>query len=286
MAGTYCGRSCDLCEVREQLPCRGCRHEAGQTPMGECRLADCCRNKQILQCSGCSRADSCKLLQNKDNRSRQLLEKRQQEEAETAVSKERAIRYCAVLSRGIKILSVIIIPFLLIDLMSEWMSHGVGLAGLLVAACNLVYAGVLLTLSPAERSYRWAGLTGIASALTDLAVVLVVSLSTELWTLLLTAPAMLLRVGSIYFEGKGHMTVLKGLDRALNVRWRLITAGMIVYLVGDFACVFLGPRIPVVAAMGMAFVFVLYLCMGLLKTMALYHTYLTFRAYYLNYRKI
>lgn len=286
MAGTYCGRDCSQCEVREQLRCRGCRHEPGQTSQGECRQADCCRNKQILQCSGCSRADSCKLLRNKDSRSSQLLEKQQREEAETAVSKERAIRHCAVLSRSIKILSVIIIPFLLIEFMSEWMSNGVGLMGLLVVACNLVYAGVLLLLSPAERSYRWGGILGIAAALMDLAVVLIVSMSTELWTLLLTTPAMALRVGSVYFEGKGHMTVLKGLDRSLYVRWQRITAGMIVYLVGDFICIFLGPRIPVASALGMSFVFVLYLCMALLKTMCLYQTHLTFRAYYLNYRKI
>lgn len=285
MAGTYCGKVCEECVYREQLQCRGCKHEPGLAAVGECRVADCCRSKELWQCSGCGRSEGCRLLRDVEEKPRLQLEKRKREAAETEISKERAVRHCKILCRGLKTLSVIIIPFLLIELMSEWMSNGVGLMGMIVAACNLAYAGVLLMLSPSERSYRWSGLLGIAAALTDLAVVLVVSMSTELWTLLLTAPAMLLRVGSVYFEGKGHMTVLKGLDRALHIRWKRITAGHILYLVGDFICVFLGPRIPLAAAFGMSFVFVLYLGISLLKLMCLYNTYLTFRAYYLNYHK-
>lgn len=55
---TYCGKTCAACSEKEALLCSGCKTGAE----GECKLADCCREKGHESCDTCGFHEGCATL--------------------------------------------------------------------------------------------------------------------------------------------------------------------------------------------------------------------------------
>lgn len=63
---TYCGLSCKECEYREKNNCKGCIATKGKPFHGECKVAECAKNKRVGFCGEC--ADfPCKTIEDYSN---------------------------------------------------------------------------------------------------------------------------------------------------------------------------------------------------------------------------
>ena len=66
MAETYCGKSCIECAKKEILNCPGCKAGPGRRFGGDCRLAQCTREKGHEACETCGFRGECSNLKRRE----------------------------------------------------------------------------------------------------------------------------------------------------------------------------------------------------------------------------
>lgn len=74
MSNTYCGKDCDACLYRRELPCFGC----SITGHLACPIARCCRNSRRENCCSCPTFSRCDSLRNAQNQPKDILLRREE----------------------------------------------------------------------------------------------------------------------------------------------------------------------------------------------------------------
>ena len=222
MSETYCGRNCETCAQKEALGCPGgCGLAAPR--VGECPIADCCREKGHASCATCTAQDHCFKLRDREEMPQRRYEKR----CADAARQDHLVKIAPVFAKWLRVLfwSMIVSQIFSIltneDLMilwpwMEWPGKIVGMV------CSVLLFVVLFKLSPYEKQYRTAACCHLATipiSLLTIALGLVAGEWTTLLALLAAVAIGILTFYADYKEYYAHAAVLVGLDDELSEKW-------------------------------------------------------------------
>lgn len=177
MAGSYCGKDCESCALREQLSCSGCRSGPGRTWGTECELARCCQQKGHESCQTCSFAGGCRLFSGRNEQPQYRLQERER----SAQRQQEAAKKAEVLGKWLWILFwLMIVVQPVVGLMSDetvvgWFPQLYWPGQIASLLFLLADGAILLKISEVELSYRTAGICQIVAG----AVSFVVQLFTD-----------------------------------------------------------------------------------------------------------
>lgn len=222
MSETYCGRNCETCAQKEALGCPGgCGLAAPR--VGECPVADCCREKGHASCATCTSQDHCFKLRERDEMPQRRYEKR----CADAARHDHLVKIAPVFAKWLWVLFWCMIVNQIFTILTNeelmilwpWMKWPGEIVNLI---CSVLTFVVLFKLSPYERQYRTA-------AWCELAVIPLSVLTAVLgrtageWSyvlVILMAVAVFVLVFYAYYKKfRAHAAVLVGLDDALSEKW-------------------------------------------------------------------
>ena len=217
---TYCGKSCEYCQWKEELSCEGCKNGPGQALYGDCQLAICCRERRHETCETCLEREFCSDLEKRSATPQERLERRQRElqlqERTAAIAPRVAmllgILFWLVIPRGVSVL-----------LGQETLTARLPVLGMVASVlgsvCNLAYALVLLKLAFASGKYRSAAMCSLVSWGFN-AIMLFMKASAV--TTVLVVVVMAVTLVSDYFEFHGHGELLDPLHSAQADAFRML----------------------------------------------------------------
>lgn len=246
MAETYCGKSCEACNVRDELGCPGCRVGPGRSIAGDCELASCCRTKGHDSCTTCSFRSSCGTFSCRDS----MAERRQRQRKVEAQQNEQKRERAAVLGQWLLVMFWLFIPSTVGSLMTndtvrQWLP-GLYMPGtILVTICAAAYALILLRLGKVHDRYRTAGTCHLISAGVHLVISLITGGDTPGWTLVITLPVFLVALYGTYNEYFGHGEMLEGIDQEQADKWYLLFKWEVGLQIGLIASILLVLILPV-----------------------------------------
>lgn len=222
MSETYCGRNCETCAQKEALGCPGgCGLAAPR--VGECPVADCCREKGHASCATCTSQDHCFKLRERDEMPQRRYEKR----CADAARHDHLVKIAPVFAKWLWVLFWCMIVNQIFTILTNeelmilwpWMKRPGEIVNLI---CRVLILVVLFKLSPCERQYRTAAWCHLATVPLSLLTILLGRIAGE-WTELVVV-LMVVGIGilSVYANCKqyyAHAAVLAGLDDVLSEQW-------------------------------------------------------------------
>lgn len=236
MSESFCGKSCDECTYKARLTCPGCKSGPGGITEGECRIADCCREKVYTQCSECASRQNCRLLEGRGDLPERKLRARESERDMERRLSDRAFFLC----RWIVVLFVLMIPLVLaalpefesagFKLDNDWTffaGHVSVIPALVYSAgriagfvCMLIYAVTLRVLGSKEEWYKYASFFTFAAGLGSLIITVIKRPGgTPDWFVFILVSIALLGIIGAYCECRAHANVLTGVDDRLSAEW-------------------------------------------------------------------
>lgn len=221
MAETYCGKTCADCASREQLNCPGCKLGPAQRFQCSCELAKCCREKCHDTCDSCSTVNRCGKYLSRERMPEYRI-KRQQLDTEQARS---AAERTPFLGKWLGLLFWLVVPSTLAslgsqDFIADWSPGVYWIAAVLGLVGELCYGLILLRLSAEERSYKTAGIFYLTLAGLNIASPLFSG--NNLLLPVLTIASLIFAVLRIYYEIRGHASVIDGYNDELAMHWRTL----------------------------------------------------------------
>lgn len=224
MKETFCGKSCEGCEYKEQLSCPGCRIGPGRRIYGDCGIAKCCTSKGHQDCTTCDFGESCGKL-----RGRHRMAENRIHTMEAVKAREEAVSKCApILGKWLSILFWLVIFSTVASLLTNETIAAVIPGNLLPgrildAAVTLIYGLVLLKLSQVERQYRKAAGCVLICGLIDVVLACIVGGGEQPnWILAITLPEAILAVVGIYQEYMAHSAAVGWVDSDLAEHWETL----------------------------------------------------------------
>lgn len=220
MTETYCGKSCEGCEYREQLRCKGCKNGPGYLLTCECELAKCCAKKNCDTCEACSQSASCWKYHAREYAAKNRLMNRNAEK-QRFESKSRAL---TVLSQWVWVLFWILIVQNVVDFLdgSELFAENTAVTLILLILRQvlcLAYGLVFLKMSKQSSHYKTAAITMFILVGYNLLKHYAISPGLSMLSDLLTLPALGLSFFGLYHEYMGHSEVTQPFDRQLSEKW-------------------------------------------------------------------
>lgn len=278
MTETFCGKDCDLCQVKLSEACRGCKEGPGRRFGGDCPIADCCREKYHANCDTCQEATSCTKRQQKDQMPQIRIAEAAEKEEKEVQKREKA----KVLGKWLWILFWLLIASLITGLLSQdslsQVSPRIYFIGTVSGiAIKVIYCLILLRLRHVEEKYGKAGICSIISALLAVVVLLVVENSIALaLIMLLVATAIGLAVDYFFFYG--NAAVLEDFDLEFSEKWKKLWTWNLICIGGMTAGIclmFLGSIGAILVIVGGPGVFVI----GIMQLVYLYRMAVLFKEY-------
>lgn len=219
MSETYCGKSCEACEYMTSGKCPGCSEGPGHSEYGACDLAKCCRDKGHEKCEACRFNLDCYLLKDKEFMPEEMAKRTKVELGR----RDQIVKIAPFLAFWINILFWINFPTFFGGMLNNADLVGgrveIALFGVILTfACNFIYGFILLKLAPAEKRYKLAGITFIASSAMSV-VVLFIPTNSQMVIGLIEIIAMVVSLVSMYFEIFAHAEILRGVDNILGQKW-------------------------------------------------------------------
>lgn len=280
MAETYCGKSCGECEQREKQNCRGCKNGPGMQIGGDCELARCCRMKGHETCATCGFSGTCGMLRGREG----IPEDRQRRTEREAARKAAVAGRAPVLGKWLWVLFWLFIPATVGAFLSNEnvvsLLPGLYYPGMLLSGgCSLVYAGILLAVSPVEERYRGAGICMLISSAANL-LTAVISGGTEMVGMLfLTIPAGIVAIVGECKEYTAHSYALLDADSVLGEKWsdlRKWYIGAFCCILGGVVLTFVVPVLGLIVTLAASITLVV---VSITKLVYLYRTADVFRRY-------
>ena len=218
MAETYCGKSCESCQYKEQLCCKGCKNGPGYLLTCECELAKCCSKNNYDTCEVCTERTACWKYKSRDYAAQNRLMNRSAEKLRS----EHKNRSTFALAKWLTVLCWFLIAFIVLDL-AEGLPILPDVPALSVTAVFLrqilcvAYGLVLLKMSQQSDHYRTAGIAMLILSAYNILKYFVPVLS--MFSGLLTLPAIGLSIFGLYHEYSGHSETVQPFDRQLSDNW-------------------------------------------------------------------
>lgn len=279
MAETYCGKNCAECSYRAGLGCPGCQDGPGKAVSGDCRLANCCREKGHAGCGTCGLRSSCgKYLERKEfPRYRQ--EKRAAEEARRVEIAENAPFFCkwVGLLFWLSVFSEVV-GLVTDERFAEWVPGLYWTGTILGLLGSAGYIAVLLFLSAKNSRYRTAAVC-LAVVLLVNGIVVFSGIGYAGWSLILTLPAAVVSLAGEYQEFQGYAEILLHADGSLSEKWRKLWKWDIGSFLASIVCAFLVLLSPLLGAAAFLVSMLALLVVGIAKMVYLWRTARVFRAY-------
>lgn len=216
MSETYCGKSCQECGYRAETSCRGCLEEASR----ECKLALCCRQKGHTTCASCTYNTQCGMYRGRDTAPQYRLAQKK-----AVLEYQQSLREKGtVMSKWLWVLFWLFVPHAIAYVLSEWVAPLQFVGQLVVVACSIIYALVLLKLASQERGYQTAGILTLIVAVINIPLLLT---DNAMAIVAVNAVLSIVDLFSCYYEYNAHADVLEGLDNELSEKWRKLWKWMI-----------------------------------------------------------
>lgn len=281
MPETYCGKVCSECIHKESLNCPGCKVGPGRQFSGDCEIAQCCREKGHEECSTCGFKNGCAALRRRENQP----EYRKRKIEESQQQMERTAKRAALLGKWLWMLFWLIVPATIAGLMGNDtvrnLSPGTYIAGeILNIACSAAYGAILLKLSCEDDRYRTAGICALISAAAGV-LVLVISGTAEVptWSLVFTAPGVIVALFGEYNEYNAHSNMLAGLDNGLSNKWVMLWKWYIGCTITMFGSILVILIVPILGFIVFISATIGTIIVSIMKLVYLYRTAKTFREY-------
>ena len=273
MAETYCGKSCIECAKKEILNCPGCKAGPGRRFGGDCKLAQCTREKGHEACETCGFRGECSNLKRREEMPDLRLRRRKEEQRE----KDANTRKAPVLGKWLWILFWLIIPSAVGSIMSQEflvkLLPGAEMPGLIIKAiCTLSYGAILLKVSEEEYRYQTAAICALIVG--SYSVLSAVGFT---WAGIFAVPAAVVAVVGEYHEYMAHSAALSGVDNELAWKWERLWKwyiGLYLGLFGGIAVMLFTPVFGAIIFIGCA---IGTLVVSILKLIYLYRTAVIFR---------
>lgn len=283
MAESYCGKTCDVCSLKESGACPGCTLGPGNLISGSCRIGKCCRNKGHEHCGTCSIQGTCATLQEREG----MVARRQKEHEAEMARLEAAAHRAPILAKWLSPLFWLVIPSTVASILTQESLTSALPAALLpgqilAALCALAYGVILLQLTPANSRYRVSGWCYIAAEVFTLAAHTISALdSTSVWIILPSIVGIAANYVGIYQEFMAHSDALDGVDAILSDQWKNLwkwnVRTLYVLLAG---CVLLYTLpVRIIALILLIAGAVMGVVVSILKLVYLYKTWARFRDY-------
>lgn len=284
MAETYCGKNCDMCSLRAELNCPGCKTGPGNYYGGDCSIMKCCKEKGHNACETCGFKTNCGTFQNRG----QMANWRRDRIESDAMQKQRTAERSIILGKWISVLFWLVIPSTIASIMGndrlQEYAPVVYLIGTsLKAMVSIIYGAILLRLSAVEDSYKSAGVCILFCSLMDILLVVfsTIGITAEVseLSLLISIPEVIVALIATYKEYQAHSYVLSGVDDVLSRDWSLLWkwfVGCMLTMLGSLVLGFIAPllAILIVLAAGIGIIII-----NITKLVFLYKTAAAFRHY-------
>lgn len=223
MAETYCGKNCSECAEYQNSLCPGCRQGPGSWLGNDCDIAQCARDKGCATCLGCDSQKTCILCAGASVMPERRKQRAAAKEAGQALRRQRKD-----VGKWLWIYFWMLIPSLIVSFMTNntivQALPGLKFPGEILSILVSVAQCVLLfLLAKEEKNYGYA-----AWAVVGLVVIGAVTLPLSeealrdlpVLSALLLMGAAVLEAAVVFYECKGSMTVLIGVDDSLAEKWQ------------------------------------------------------------------
>lgn len=279
MAEALCGKDCAVCADREELSCPGCQNGPGRRFQNKCEVAVCCHEKGHVLCNSCSFFPSCGRLRDRDRMPRTFLRQRMEEQER----KERLANNAAFNARWLMLLFFMVIPDVVVSILTaevitNWIPGlfwpGECLRILCLAACCVI----LFKLSKNCEDYRRAGICILIGGGVGTVVTMLFG-GSDLpgWSLLLTLPAMVIRLYGEYKEYQAHAYILKDADQEMAEKWEKLWKWYWISYAAMFGSIVVMLIMPVVGLLVMLAAVIGVLVVGIMKIVYLYRSAVIFK---------
>lgn len=284
MAETYCGKNCSECAEYQNSLCPGCRQGPGSWLGNDCDIAQCARDKGCATCLGCDSEKTCILCAGASVMPERRKQRAAAKEAGQALRRQRKN-----VGKWLWIYFWMLIPNFIAAFMTNnsvvQVLPGLKFPGEILSILVSVAQCVLLfLLAKEEKNYGYA-----AWAVVGLVVIGAVTLPLSeealrdlpVLSALLLMGAAVLEAAVVFYECKGSMTVLIGVDDSLAGKWQklwkrywivaaVMLAGTLVALMQSVFTAVIGLLAVLAALIGMIVV-------GIQRLIYLYKTAKLFR---------
>ena len=223
MAETYCGKNCSECAEYQNSLCPGCRQGPGSWLGNDCDIAQCARDKGCATCLGCDSQKTCILCAGASVMPERRKQRAAAKEAGQALRRQRKN-----VGKWLWIYFWMLIPNFIAAFMTNnsvvQVLPGLKFPGEILSILVSVAQCVLLfLLAKEEKNYGYA-----AWAVVGLVVIGAVTLPLSeealrdlpVLSALLLMGATVLEAAVVFYECKGSMTVLIGVDDSLAEKWQ------------------------------------------------------------------
>lgn len=312
MADTYCGKSCEKCELKKESKCSGCK----VTPFGlidqarsKCEIASCCKKEECIVCTNCRQVSACRLYANRDGMSQKFAYIATSSGGSTGTSAgisteasrdyvvdEYEIRKAQRTRDWMEVLNFTLIAILIIGVVGSIVTAIFPDFSLLNALLSftgmIVMIVALFKLGDYEDGYNRAAVFQILAIVASfLRVVFLVLGANPVFALLCSTSATVFGIIALINEVKAHSEILRKVDSQLSAKWDKYLSMLYVSVVIGIVC-FVAYVIALFSASLACMIVPVLLVLGggiiVLGIMRLVYTALTMNAlrrYYYNIRR-
>lgn len=284
MAETYCGKNCSECAEYQNSLCPGCRQGPGSWLGNDCDIAQCARDKGCATCLGCDSEKTCILCAGASVMPERRKQRAAAKEAGQALRRQRKN-----VGKWLWIYFWMLIPNFIAAFMTNnsvvQVLPGLKFPGEILSILVSVAQCVLLfLLAKEEKNYGYA-----AWAVVGLVVIGAVTLPLSeealrdlpVLSALLLMGAAVLEAAVVFYECKGSMTVLIGVDDSLAGKWQKLWKRywvvVAVLLVGSLVAMMQSVFMAVIGLLAMLVAAIGLIVVGTQRLIYLYKTAKLFR---------
>ena len=264
---SFCGKSCSNCQFREALNCHGCRQGEGRR-YGPCRVAQCCRDRMLSTCRGCSQRNSCEKYRNIPGQQDQKMKDR-------LAARVKTQKVAPILGKWLGVLFWLVLLNSIVDLFAQdyighWMPWLQTTGEIILTITSVAYGIVLVRCAAVTEYYQTAGICQIVCALLAALKLLIPEGSGLIIVVsLIVLPLVLV---ARYHEYMGHASALEDIDDDLSNSWSVLWKWHIGLRIGIFVSVLFGRLILLLTLL-------VILALGIYQTILLHRTKELFKHY-------
>lgn len=240
MADTYCGKSCEKCELKKESKCSGCK----VTPFGlidqarsKCEIASCCKKEECIVCTNCRQVSACRLYANRDGMPQKFAHIATSQGGSTGTSEgisteasrdyvvdEYEIRKAQRLRDWMEVFNTALFAFLIIGvvgtIITAFFSSFALIDSLLIIVGMIVMIVALFKLGDYEDGYNRAAVFQILAIVASfLRVVFFVLGASPVFSLMCSTATTVFGIIALINEVKAHSEILRKVDSQLSAKW-------------------------------------------------------------------
>ena len=279
MAENYCGKDCTQCTFREELACPGCKDGPGRSFGGDCKQAQCCRERGHDTCETCNQKSLCGKNREANHLPEYRLEKQKRERAQ----REWLEKQMPLMAKCFTALFWIVIAANIPALMSNEYTtlmpvlHRTGqVLGLIL---SLAVVGCYFLLGKVNIRYRKVSLFMGIAVMAEFVIAVCVGNDSLTWLQLLRIPNLVLSLLGKYHLCNAHSEILIPLDYDLSEKWMRLWKWYTRIYIAMIASILLVRILPVLGLLTIGLLGIGMVVISVMELIYLYRMGARFRAY-------